>query len=118
MQILSTLFGITVTSSTLSDSLTDFQVTFETTSCNGDMGFASVETDSIWRINATDCASPEHPGEKLMNVFVKSTSGLTTYDIFTVTRQEAKHIQTQIRSHNESKSKSLENSAIIHLERD
>ncbi|WP_455212551.1 hypothetical protein, partial [Kaarinaea lacus] len=52
--------------------LSDTQVTFKTTDCNGNTGFASVELERIWRINSAGCATPDKPDEQLLHVLVKS----------------------------------------------
>jgi len=88
----------------------DFTVTFKTTECNGDRGMASVKMDTIWRMSSIDCRSPKNPDEKLMQLLVKSTSGLTTYDVFRITPSEADRIQQQIDRYMDAKTHSLENS--------
>jgi len=91
-------------------SAADYTVTFKTTECNGDKGMASVQMATIWRMSSIDCRSPENPDEKLMQLLVKSTSGLTTYDVFRITPSEADRIQKQIDRYMDAKTRSLENS--------
>ncbi|HED15753.1 MAG TPA: hypothetical protein ENI64_02865 [Gammaproteobacteria bacterium] len=88
----------------------DYTVTFKTTECNGDRGMASVKMDTIWRMSSIECRSPQNPDEKLMQLLVKSTSGLTTYDVFRITPSEADRIQQQIDRYMDAKTHSLENS--------
>jgi len=88
----------------------DYLVTFKTTECNGDRGMASVQMATIWRMSSIECRSPENPDEKLMQLLVKSTSGLTTYDVFRITPSEADRIQKQIDRYMDAKTRSLENS--------
>ena len=88
----------------------DYLVTFKTTECNGDRGMASVQMDTIWRMSSIECRSPENPDEKLMQLLVKSTSGLTTYDVFRITPSEADRIQKQIDRYMDAKTRALENS--------
>jgi len=88
----------------------DYLVTFKTTECNGDRGMASVQMETIWRMSSIECRSPENPDEKLMQLLVKSTSGLTTYDVFRITPSEADRIQKQIDRYMDAKTRSLENS--------
>jgi hypothetical protein len=93
--------------------ISDTQVSFQTTECNGDTGFASVELERIWRIKAAGCAAPDKPGEQLMQVLVKSTTGLTKYEVFTVNPTEAEYIQAQIKAHMDAKRKALEGGETI-----
>lgn len=97
----------------------DYLVTFKTTECNGDRGMASVQMETIWRMNSIECRSPENPDEKLMQLLVKSTSGLTTYDVYRITPAEATRIQQQIDRYMDAKTRALENSDHhnIHIER-
>jgi len=88
----------------------DYTVTFKTTECNGDRGMASVQMETIWRMSSIECRSPTNPDEKLMQLLVKSTSGLTTYDVFRITPSEADRIQKQIDRYMDAKMHSLENS--------
>jgi len=88
----------------------DYLVTFKTTECNGDRGMASVQMETIWRMSSIECRSPENPDEKLLQLLVKSTSGLTTYDVFRITPSEADRIQKQIDRYMDAKTRSLENS--------
>ena len=100
---------------TVAAGLSDTQVTFQTTDCNGNTGFASVELERIWRINPAGCAAPDKPDEQLLQVLVKSLSGLTNYEVFTVNPAEAASIQAQIKAHMDAKRKALEggNTVII-----
>lgn len=95
--------------------LSDTQVTFQTTDCDGKTGFASVELERIWRINPAGCSTPDKPNEQLLQVLVKSLSGLTNYEVYTVNPEEAANIQEQIKAHMDAKRKALEggNTVII-----
>ena len=97
--------------------LSDTQVTFQTTDCNGNTGFASVELERIWRINPAGCATPDKPDEQLLQVLVKSLSGLTNYEVFTVNPEEAASIQAQIKAHMDAKRKALEGGNTVIIDR-
>jgi hypothetical protein len=88
--------------------ISDTQVSFQTTECNGDTGFASVDLEKIWRIKSAGCSSPDKPDQQLMQVLVKSTTGLVKYEVFTVAPTEADYIQAQIKAHMAAKRKALE----------
>ena len=86
----------------------DYQVIFETTGCNGESGFATVKVEDIYKIENAGCTAPGKPGEKLKQVLVKNSSG--SYDIFTLTRDEAKTVVTDMKMYMKAKLKALENS--------
>ncbi len=88
----------------------DYTITFKTTECNGDRGMASVNMDTIWRMSSIECRSPDNPDEKLMQLLVRSTSGLSTYDVYRITPAEAERIQKKIDRYMDAKARSLENS--------
>ena len=114
------LLGIVVviclTGSAVAGSVSDTQVTFQTTDCDGNTGFASVELERIWRINDAGCSTPDKPNEKLMQVLVKSLSGVTNYEVFIVSPEEAISIQEQIKAHMAAKRKALEGSGTVIIE--
>jgi hypothetical protein len=94
--------------------ISDFQITFQTTDCNGNMGIASVNVEEIYRIQSMQC----DPGStlELKQVLVKSASGVTNYEVFTVTADEAKQIQDQIKFYMNSRRKALEKGSSIVVE--
>jgi hypothetical protein len=104
-------------SAAVAGGISDTQVSFQTTECNGDAGFASVELERIWRIKAAGCAVPDKPDEQLMQVLVKSTTGLTKYEVFTVAPAEAQYIQAQIKAHMDAKRKALEGGDTVIIDR-
>lgn len=91
-----------------------YQITFETTECNGDTGMAAVDVDRIYRVDADNCA-PQQPDEKRKQVLVHSSGGPTRYDVFTVTEKEGQRIQNELRKYNDARRRSLDrgNSVII-----
>ena len=78
-------------------------------------GFASVELERIWRINPAGCAASDKPDEQRLQVLEKSSSGVTNYEVFTVSPAEAQSIQAQIKAHMDAKRKALQgdNTVII-----
>jgi hypothetical protein len=114
------LSGITVAvclvGSAIAGGISYTQVTFQTTDCDGKTGFASVDLERIWRINDAGCATPDKPNEKLLQVLVKSLSGVTNYEVYIVNPDEAASIQTQIKAHMASKRKALEGSDTVIIE--
>ena len=94
---------------------TDFEVTFETTNCNGDTGFTVVNVADIYRIETIKCEGAGDE-QKFKQVMINSRSYVSSFDIFTVTAEEAKQIQTQVRRYVDAKRRALEtgSSIIIH----
>jgi hypothetical protein len=93
-----------------------YQITFETTECNGDTGMAAVDVDRIYRVQADDCA-PQQPGEKRKQVLVRSPGGPTNYDVFLVTEKEGQRIQKEITKYNDARRRSLERGDSIIFQR-
>ncbi len=48
-----------------------YQVTFTTTGCNGDTGYATVEIDRIYKIETISCEGPYAKLKKLEQVIVR-----------------------------------------------
>jgi hypothetical protein len=93
-----------------------YQITFETTECNGDTGFAAVEVDRVYRVEADDCG-PQQPGEKRKQVLVRASAGPTRYDVFTVAEKEGQRIQNEIRKYNDARRRSLDRGGTIMIDR-
>jgi len=95
-----------------------YQITFKTTDCNGDTGFATVEVNRIHKIQTITCDEPDAKFKKLKQVIVKSKIIPTSFDVFMVTESEAQHIQKRIDDYMEAKRKLLErgNPIILHKE--
>lgn len=93
----------------------DFEITFETTECNGDTGYSVVNVANIYRIESINCKEGENQQE-LKQVMINSRSNVSAFDVFTVTTEEAKQIQKQVRHYVDAKRKALESSTsvIIH----
>ncbi len=73
------------------------EVTVETTECSGDIGFSSFFSSDLYKIQSADCSDPNEPGKKLQQVLLKSTSGVSSYNVLWVTQAEARSIMQQIR---------------------
>ena len=72
-----------------------YQVTFETTECNGDTGFTTVGVDQIFKIQAGDCSGPD--GRPLKQMLVHDGSG--SYLAYTLTEEEAKNVKGEIKAY-------------------
>ena len=94
--------------------ISDFQVTFKTTDCNGEEGLASVNVDKIYRIQPFQCGLENQL--QLKQVLVKSDSGISNYDIFTIRSEEAERIEKEIRSCMDARRQALEKGSSIVIE--
>ena len=72
-----------------------YQVTFETTECNGDTGFTTVGVDQIFKIQAGDCSGPD--GKQLKQMLVHDGSG--SYLAYTLTEEEAKAVKNEVKAY-------------------
>jgi len=96
-----------------------YQVTFKTTECNGDSGYATVEIDKIHKIETITCDEPDSVFKKLNLVIVKSAILPNSFDIFTITGKEAKRIKHEIESYMKAKKSLLKRGKpLILLEED
>ena len=84
--------------------LDSYKVAFETTECNGDMGFATVAIESIDKIQSESCL---YEGKKLKKLLVRKGSSYVTY---TLTYDEAKSIMQDVKLYNRMRLKMMENS--------
>lgn len=84
-----------------------YQVVFETTTCSGQSGFATVAADSVYKIENGDCFAPGSSKEKLKKIVVKNSMG--SYDTFTLTAAEAKSVIADIKAYQRARLKNLEN---------
>ncbi len=80
-----------------------YQVTFKTTECNGDMGYATVEVDRIHKIETISCDEAGAVFKKLKQLIVKSANLPNSFDVFTITENEALRIQKEIESYMKAK---------------
>ena len=89
-----------------------YQVSFETTDCDGARGFANVEIELIHRIDNLDCAAGQ-PAGQLMQVLVRAPG--TGYDSFTITAEEAERLRGEMKSYNEARKRSLERGETLQI---
>lgn len=89
-----------------------YQVSFATTNCDGDTGFAAVEIELIYRIDTVDCA-PAQPDKRLKQVLVRARG--TGYDVFTVDEAEAKKISEEINSYSKARKRALERGETLQI---
>ena len=94
--------------------ISNFQVTFKTTDCNGEEGLASVNVDKIYRIQPFQCGFGNQL--QLKQVLVKSDSGISNYDIFTIRAEETERIEKEIKSCMDARRKALEKGTSIVIE--
>lgn len=87
------------------------KVTFRTTDCDGATGVGSVDADRVSRIQPYACPG----GRALKQLLVRTASG--SYEVFTVTADEALNIEAQVQSVTEARKKALEQTKPIILDR-
>lgn len=90
------IFGIASASS--------YQVTFETTDCNGDTGFSTVGVEEIFKIQAAGCSGPD--GKQLKQMLIHDGSG--SYNAYTLTEEEARNVNKEIKAYMAARRKALE----------
>lgn len=84
----------------------EFTVVFETMQCNGDRGFASVNMESVSKIESGSCANPTDPKQKLRQLLVKNDRG--SYDTFSLTQEAAEDVMAQIKAYNKARLENLQ----------
>ena len=72
-----------------------YQVTFETTDCNGDTGFSTVGVAEVYKIQSAGCSGPE--GIPLKQMLVHDGSG--SYTAYTLTEEESKNVRKEIKDY-------------------
>jgi hypothetical protein len=88
-----------------------YQVAFETTSCDGETGFASVNIESINKIQSASCL---YKGKKLKKLLVDKNGSFITY---TMTYDEAKAVMQDVKLYNRMRLKMMENSSTLVIEK-
>ncbi|MCK5071556.1 MAG: hypothetical protein KAR01_13465 [Desulfocapsa sp.] len=88
-----------------------YKVVFETMDCSGNSGFATVGPDEIYKMGNGDCTNPDVPGEKLKQLLVHDGSG--SYKMFTLTREEAKNVMTDVKEYMRSKKGVLDRAGAV-----
>ena len=77
--------------------LPEFEVTVQTTSCNGDTGFSSFASNKLFKIQEARCSDPNDPSKQLKYMLVHSDTLKGSYDALWVTADEAEHVMAQIK---------------------
>lgn len=88
-----------------------YQVAFETTSCEGESGFATVDIQSIDKIQTAQCS---YEGKKLKKLLVNKNGTFVTY---TMTYEEAKSVMQDVKLYNRMRLKMMENSSTLVIEK-
>jgi len=88
-----------------------YRVAFETISCTGEQGFATVDIESIDKIQTAECA---YKGKKLQKLLVNKHG---TYLVYTMTYEEAKSVMHDIKLYNRMRLKMMENSNTLVIEK-
>jgi len=110
----------------------DYQVTFQTNDCNGDTGVATVPIGSIYKIETITCDPPYEKNVRkqiLIKAKISTSSSrgretfwgnnqaqdvvVDSYNVMTVTEDEAARIEQDINRYMQARRKLLENSSSI-----
>lgn len=86
-----------------------YQVTFETTDCNGDTGFTTVGVDEIFKIQAAGCSGPD--GTPLKQMLIHDGSG--SYKAYNLTEEESKNVSKEIKDYMASRRGVLDRSNAV-----
>jgi len=90
---------------------TSYQVAFETTACDGETGFATVNIEDIDKIQSGSCL---YEGKKLKKLLVNKNGSFVTY---TMTNDEAKQVMLDVKLYNRMRLKMMENSSTLVIEK-
>ena len=114
----------------------DYQITFQTNDCNGDTGLATVVVNSIYKIESITCDIP-HEQNKRKQILIKSKIATTgssgqdpifavnrlqpvvvdSYNVMTVTEEEAVKIQQDIDRYMQARRKLLEKGSSVIIQK-
>jgi len=86
-----------------------YQVTFETTDCNGDTGFTTVGVDEVFKIQSAGCSGSD--GSPLKQMLVHNGSG--SYNVYTLTEEESKNVRKEIKDYMASRRGLLDRSGAV-----
>ncbi len=86
-----------------------YQVTFETMDCNGDIGFATIGVDQIFKIQSAGCSGSD--GEPLKQMLVHDGSG--SYNAYTLSEEESKNVRKEIKDYMASRRGLLDRSNAV-----
>ena len=81
-----------------------YQVTFQTTDCNGDTGFSTVGVEEIFKIQSAGCNGPD--GKPLKQMLIHDGSG--SYNAYTLTEEEAKNVNKEIKDYMTARRRALD----------
>ncbi len=93
----------------------DYQVMFETMTCDGETGYGTVQLQDIYKIESADCFDP-NTGKKLKKLLVRDMSG--HFLIYTLTDESAKKLMKEGQDYMHARKKSLENSDSLYIHHD
>jgi len=88
-----------------------YKVVFETMDCSGNMGFATVGPDEIYKIGNGDCTDPDNPDHKLKQLLIHDGSG--SYKVYTLTQEEARNVMRDVKEYMQARKGVLERSDSI-----
>jgi hypothetical protein len=88
-------------------SASEYPVTFQTVTCEGESGFMAVDVTRVYRVQTVDCAD----GRKLRQVLIRNDGG--SYDVATVDEAEALMLQQEVDNHARARREALRNSSSI-----
>jgi len=113
MKITSLVAALLIATFFCSPGLADdsYKVVFETMDCSGNMGFATVGPDEIYKIGNGDCTNPENPDQKLKQLLIHDGSG--SYKVYTLTQEEARNVMRDVKEYMRARKGVLERSDSI-----
>lgn len=109
--IFKTILILLVTMSMADAKLASYRVAFETISCEGESGFATVDIESIDKIQNAGCS---YKGKKLKKLLVTKNGSYVTYIL---TYEEAKSVIQDVKLYNRMRLKMMENSNTLVIEK-
>lgn len=84
-------------------SLATFKVSFQTLSCDGARGFATVDADRVFKVESIPCDSGD-PVKEVFQVLVNGAPGSGSgFDVFTTSEKEAEKIMEAVGAYQEDK---------------
>jgi hypothetical protein len=86
-----------------------YQVTFETTGCSGNTGFATVMVGEIYKVQSAGCSGPS--GETLKQMLTYNGNG--SYNAYTLTEEESNNVSKEIKDYMNSRRNLLDRSNAI-----
>lgn len=93
-----------------------FKVSFKTLSCSGSEGYASVDADSIVRIQRQTCEGDDPIREVYQILVTGATDSRAAYDAFTTSEEEADRVMKKVDEYQEAKKKNVEEGRKVIIE--